>query len=103
MPLAATDSFAKNTVAAIQEYSILAGRAVTNMFSGPRYWADIFTQMDSIGIGSVPIVILTGFFTALRAGFAVRNGAGAVRRRVKDRARWWLCRWSRSSVRCSRR
>jgi phospholipid/cholesterol/gamma-HCH transport system permease protein len=63
MPLAATDSFAKNTVAAVQEYSILAGRAVANMFSGPRYWADIFTQMDSIGVGSVPIVILTGFFT----------------------------------------
>ena len=63
MPLAATDSFAKNTVAAIQEYSVLAGRAVANMFSGPRYWADIFTQMDSIGVGSVPIVILTGFFT----------------------------------------
>jgi phospholipid/cholesterol/gamma-HCH transport system permease protein len=63
MPLAATDSFVKNTVAAIQEYSILAGRAVANMFSGPRYWADIFTQMDSIGVGSVPIVILTGFFT----------------------------------------
>jgi phospholipid/cholesterol/gamma-HCH transport system permease protein len=63
MPLAATDSFTKNTVAAVQEYSILAGRAVANMFSGPRYWADIFTQMDSIGVGSVPIVILTGFFT----------------------------------------
>jgi phospholipid/cholesterol/gamma-HCH transport system permease protein len=63
MPVAATDSFLKNTVAAIQEYSLLAGRAVANMFSPPIYWADIFTQMDSIGVGSLPIVILTGFFT----------------------------------------
>ena len=63
MPAASPESFAKSTVAAIQEYSLLAGRAVANMFSGPRYWSDIFIQMDSIGIGSVPIVILTGFFT----------------------------------------
>ena len=63
MPFASTESFAKNSVAAIQDYSLLAGRAVANMFSGPRYWADIFSQMDSIGVGSIPIVILTGFFT----------------------------------------
>jgi phospholipid/cholesterol/gamma-HCH transport system permease protein len=63
MPVASTETFAKNSVAAVQEYSLLAGRAVANMFSGPRYWADIFTQMDSIGVGSLPIVILTGFFT----------------------------------------
>jgi phospholipid/cholesterol/gamma-HCH transport system permease protein len=63
MPAASTESFAKNTVAAVQEYSLLAGRAVANMFSPPIYWADIFTQMDSIGVGSLPIVILTGFFT----------------------------------------
>jgi phospholipid/cholesterol/gamma-HCH transport system permease protein len=63
MPFAASESFAKKSVASLQEYSLLAGRAVGNMFSGPRYWADIFTQMDSIGIGSLPIVILTGFFT----------------------------------------
>jgi phospholipid/cholesterol/gamma-HCH transport system permease protein len=63
MPVASTEAFAKNSVAAVQEYALLAGRAVANMFSGPRYWADIFTQMDSIGVGSLPIVILTGFFT----------------------------------------
>ncbi len=34
-----------------------------NLFSPPIYWADIFTQMDSIGVGSLPIVILSGFFT----------------------------------------
>jgi len=63
MPFGTLDSFAKTKIGAIQDYSQLAGRAVLNMFSRPRYWADIFTQMDSIGIGSVPIIILTGFFT----------------------------------------
>src|SRR6202000_2677594 len=33
------------------------------IFSGKRYWPDIWTQMDSIGVGSLPIVVLTGFFT----------------------------------------
>ena len=42
---------------------MLSWRAIINMFSAPRYWADIFTQMDSIGVGSLPIMVLTGFFT----------------------------------------
>src|ERR1700678_245508 len=83
MPGASTESFAKSSVAAVQEYSLLAGRAVANMFSGPRYWADIFTQMDSIGVGSLPIVILTGFFTgcvvALQSETALKQ-FGAVSR-----------------------
>jgi phospholipid/cholesterol/gamma-HCH transport system permease protein len=63
MPFVSLDSFAKGKIAAVQDYSVLSGRAVANMFSGRRYWADIFTQMESIGIGSIPIILLTGFFT----------------------------------------
>ena len=63
MPLSSPESFAKSTVAAIQDYSVLAGTAFANLFSAPRYWSDIYTQMDSIGVGSFPIVVLTGFFT----------------------------------------
>src|ERR1700729_3963051 len=63
MPLVSPESFAKQTIAAVQDYSILSWRAVANLFSRPRYWADIYTQMDYIGAGSMPIVVLTGFFT----------------------------------------
>jgi len=63
MKFVTPEVFAKQQVAALQEYSLLAWRAIANMFSAPRYWADIYTQMDSIGFGSLPIVILTGFFT----------------------------------------
>src|SRR6202042_3078475 len=63
MPFVSPESFAKQTIASIQDYSILCWRAITNLFSRPRYWADIYTQMDSIGVGSMPIVVLTGFFT----------------------------------------
>jgi phospholipid/cholesterol/gamma-HCH transport system permease protein len=63
MPLFSPEVYLKKQVAAIQDYSILCGTAVADLFSRPRYWADIFTQMDSIGVGSMPIIILTGFFT----------------------------------------
>ena len=57
------DTFVKDRVSALQAYSLLAGRAIGDLFSAPRYWSDIYTQMDSIGVGSLPIVVLTGFFT----------------------------------------
>jgi phospholipid/cholesterol/gamma-HCH transport system permease protein len=56
-------AYAKSVVLSVQEYSLLAGQAFANLFSRPIYWADIFTQADLIGIGSIPIVLLTGFFT----------------------------------------
>jgi len=71
----------KGIVASVQEYSILSGRAIANIFSKPRYIADTVTQMDSIGVGSLPIVVLTGFFTgcvlALQAAVSLKE-FGAV-------------------------
>ena len=63
MPFVSPESFLKAKINAVQEYSVLAGQGFANLFSAPRYWADIITQMDSIGVGSLPIVVLTGFFT----------------------------------------
>jgi phospholipid/cholesterol/gamma-HCH transport system permease protein len=63
MSIFSPEVFVKQWVAAVQEYSILAGRAIADIFTRPRYWADIYTQMDSIGAGSMPIIILSGFFT----------------------------------------
>jgi len=53
----------KSNVLAVQEYSILSLRAVRSLFSQPRYLGDMMHQMDVIGVGSLPIVLLTGFFT----------------------------------------
>lgn len=63
MPFVSPEVYAKEKIAAIQDYALLSWHAVINIFSGPRYWADVFTQMDSIGVGSTPIIVLTGFFT----------------------------------------
>ena len=55
--------FLKTPVLAIQEFYQLSGRAVLNVFRRPHYADDIFLQMDTIGVGSLPIVMLTGFFS----------------------------------------
>jgi phospholipid/cholesterol/gamma-HCH transport system permease protein len=54
---------AKEKVEAVQEYSLLAGQSLSNLFTPPRYLADTLLQADLIGVGSLPIVVLTGFFT----------------------------------------
>jgi phospholipid/cholesterol/gamma-HCH transport system permease protein len=46
----------------VQEFVILSGRATGNIFRRPHYWPDVLMQMDIIGFGSLPIVLLTGFF-----------------------------------------
>ena len=63
MPLKSPEVYVKQTIGAVQEYSILCWTAITDVFSPPVYWSDVFTQMDSIGVGSMPIIVLTGFFT----------------------------------------
>lgn len=52
----------KQWVLHVQNYSILCGQAVVALLVPPHYVTDIFDQMDIIGVGSLPIVLLTGFF-----------------------------------------
>ena len=47
----------------LQEVSLLIWRSFTSLFSRPRYVRETVNQMDLIGVGSLPIVLLTGFFT----------------------------------------
>lgn len=55
--------YAKDAVLAVQEYWHLSMRSVGNIFRRPRYLSDMLLQADVIGVGSLPIVVLTGFFT----------------------------------------
>jgi phospholipid/cholesterol/gamma-HCH transport system permease protein len=50
-------------IAAFQEFLLLAGQAFKNIVRRPHYYDDVFLQMDIIGVGSLPIVVLTGFFS----------------------------------------
>src|SRR5436853_6670263 len=47
----------------LQEMSLLAGRSARGIFKKPHYVPESIAQMDAIGVGSLTIIILTGFFT----------------------------------------
>ncbi|HXW17271.1 MAG TPA: ABC transporter permease [Candidatus Acidoferrales bacterium] len=52
----------KRQVLAFQDYTLLTVRGIANIFSPPWYLADLTSQMDVIGVGSLPIVLTAGFF-----------------------------------------
>jgi phospholipid/cholesterol/gamma-HCH transport system permease protein len=47
----------------VQDISLLTARAFSGTLRRPYYVRDVIFQMDSIGVGSIVVVILTGFFT----------------------------------------
>ncbi len=47
----------------LQEVSTLLWSVAASIFRRPRYLDELIKQMDLIGVGSLPIVLLTGFFT----------------------------------------
>ncbi len=53
---------AKQSVLKVQDYARLSARSLTNFLTPPRYGQDALQQMDDIGVGSLPIVLLSGFF-----------------------------------------
>jgi phospholipid/cholesterol/gamma-HCH transport system permease protein len=61
----------------LQEGTVLAWRAFASLFTRPRYFRDMLSQMDTIGVGSLVIVLLTGFFTgavlALQTGMTMSS------------------------------
>jgi phospholipid/cholesterol/gamma-HCH transport system permease protein len=63
MELISPTEFAKEKIGAVQDYSFLSVQAVANLFRKPVYFADMVQQADLIGVGSLPIVVLIGFFT----------------------------------------
>src|SRR5579859_1827254 len=65
MELISPFDFVKRSLLAVQEYAYLSLRAVTNLIRKPLYLADTIQQADFIGVGSLPIVILTGMFTGI--------------------------------------
>jgi phospholipid/cholesterol/gamma-HCH transport system permease protein len=67
----------KRWVASVQDYSALAYRSLANLATGPRYFQDMLDQMDDIGVGSLPIVLMAGFF--IGAVLVLQTGAQFVR------------------------
>ena len=56
-----SDAF-KQLLANIQDYAVMSVQALANVASAPRYLQDLLDQMDDIGVGSLPIVLMSGLF-----------------------------------------
>ncbi len=70
--LAAAQNWMKAAVLEVQEYVRLQVATVRGVFSRPFYFRDVIEQFEQIGIGSLTVVLLTGFFTG--AVLALQTG-----------------------------
>ncbi len=59
------DAGMRDVAIGVNEYFTLGARAVRFLGSRPFYWRDLLLQMDRIGVGSLPIALLTGVFTGM--------------------------------------
>ncbi len=62
----------KGAVLEVQEYVLLVAAATRAVFTRPFYFRDVVEQFEAIGIGSLSVVLLTGFFTG--AALALQSG-----------------------------
>jgi len=67
----------KSQLLALQNYSFLVGDSIAKIFTPPHYTEDVLDQMDVIGVGSLPIILLTGLFIG---GVMVINTAAQFQR-----------------------
>jgi phospholipid/cholesterol/gamma-HCH transport system permease protein len=58
----------KTPILTFQDFLLMSGRAFRNIFRSPHYADDILIQADIIGVGSLFIVVLTGFFSGAVMG-----------------------------------
>ncbi|HRH45471.1 MAG TPA: ABC transporter permease [Pyrinomonadaceae bacterium] len=47
----------------LQDITLMIWSTLIGLTKSPRYFKEMFHQMDLIGVGSIPIILLTGFFT----------------------------------------
>jgi phospholipid/cholesterol/gamma-HCH transport system permease protein len=73
--VAALEQWLKGAILEVQEFTRLTWLSVRAAFSRPFYAREVIEQFDAIGIGSLTVVLLTGFFTgaalALNAGMTL--------------------------------
>jgi len=66
------ENWLKTAALEVQEYVRLLGAAFYAVFTRPFYRYDVIEQFDLIGVGSLTVVLLTGFFTG--AALALQSG-----------------------------
>jgi phospholipid/cholesterol/gamma-HCH transport system permease protein len=58
-------SWLKSALLEVQEYVLMVGKVARASVTRPFYFRDIVEQLESIGVGSLTVVLLTGMFTGM--------------------------------------
>jgi phospholipid/cholesterol/gamma-HCH transport system permease protein len=58
-------SWVKSALLEVQEYVLMVGKVARASVTRPFYFRDIVEQLESIGVGSLTVVLLTGMFTGM--------------------------------------
>jgi phospholipid/cholesterol/gamma-HCH transport system permease protein len=73
--VAFVQSWAKSALLEVQEYVLMVGKVARAAVTRPFYFRDTVEQFETIGVGSLTVVLLTGMFTgmvlALQSGFTL--------------------------------
>ena len=73
--VAIVQSWAKAGLLEVQEYVLMVGKVARSTVTRPFYLRDVVEQFETIGVGSLTVVLLTGMFTgmvlALQSGFTL--------------------------------
>jgi phospholipid/cholesterol/gamma-HCH transport system permease protein len=68
-------AWAKSALLEVQEYVLMVGKVGRAAVTRPFYFRDVVEQFETIGVGSLTVVLLTGMFTgmvlALQSGFTL--------------------------------
>ena len=67
----------KRPLFTLQDYVLVSAQAIAAIFTPPVYWTDTVNQMDAIGVGSIPVIILA--FASI-GGVLVINTAAQLTR-----------------------
>ena len=101
MELTSPFDFVKRSVLAVQDYTHLSLRSLINLFRKPFYMADAIQQADLIGVGSLPIVVLTGMFTGIVLALNTSKTLETVWISFSSPAGRFLFPWCGNSAPCS--
>ena len=73
--VAFVETWTKSALHEVQEYVLMVGKVARASVTRPFYFRDIVEQFETIGVGSLTVVLLTGMFTgmvlALQSGFTL--------------------------------
>ena len=78
----------KRPIFTLQDYILLSFEAFRDIFTPPVYWTDTLIQMDLIGVGSIPIIIVA--FLSI--------GAVLVQNTANELTRFGMATWTGNGV-----